>query len=1805
MIHHLLSFVSEIPELSQEKTILFISFKKLIQDPVTDLNDKRILLETSLLASTMNELGYSCTSSLEILNDVFNQFQNTSEQDIGQVVGMMCSTYSSLEDTTKSNFYHSIQEVWKNEKREILKLNSWNTEVFTNFIKKKYPNLKNIIKYLDYQGFKLKDQKGFALLTSIQRKLDDKSFPIDSIIGELWNNRKGQLSIISFAIEAPPDIINFGQSQRKVFIADPSIKKSYGPWISLDLIETLLNIGEGDKKVKKLFESPLKQYPEHMLYGIAQSNTQNILLQKELLHFIFHLFVKSHKNSYTVLQNFLNLNQNLFIIMISETFIKNPSSIRTILDIGQNLKCISLIVENTKYFKFALELGILASKRDHIHLEHWLKNSIQKYRDQFVQEMILFLQSKQDLSQEVSSIFLKSISQYFVQFKKTINPELIQEIQNLIQGQEIQDVQSTTEYQIPQEIEKKASVFFEDIFSKKITVEDAISTMLTLKSSQKQEDQELYSCMIHNLFDEYRFFEQYPIQELQIVGKLFGSIIQNSVIHSKTLRYALIYVLQALSNPNNTKMYLFGTCALNEFKSSISEWPQFCLHLKKLHHLMNSNQEIALIVNKTVEENSPKDIQEIKQAQLAKGVQLEENVRNINAYNVKTPDSSPMKRNVHTPSQESETNWNTDKENSFSFSMDISTIQQNEKGVEILVPDEKTMDKIHFIINNISLNNMNEKCNEFKGMIKNEQYYGYLASYIVVNRVSIEPNFHSLYKKFIETLNIKILDEYILKYTFSSVKKLLESDRITSSISDSERSLLKNLGSWLGLITIGNNKPILKKDLDLKQLILDAYENGRMIAILPFIAKIMNSCAISKVIKPPNPWVMGIISLLVEIHKIQRLKLNLKFEIEMLCKKLKLNINEIETKDQLQGKEFKVKPNPDLVPEKDKQEQPKQEKEEKLKIKEIPEIPLGFTELKNLVKINETIQLFQEYPQLKILVPVSIDRSLREIIAPFVKRSVTIACRTTLELVSKDFAIQEDDHQMKKVALSMVQNLSANLAMVTCKDPLRFSIETRLGNLLQSAIIGDANQQIEKAVQIISSDNLDIACAFVEKAAKEKAIMDMNESLNNELEQRKKSHKVLLPNQIKNYNIPEDLIHLNAIQVYEEFKDIKQMVIPEEKSIDTLDKLFILIDEFLEKEVKMIEKNPSSAVEVQKKLLSYSSTIQSICSKYENCNLVTQRFMKKLFESDSRLVSEYYAFLLKSIKDKVYKLIFNIWDSWPIEKKLNKDIIIELLRHELISFQDFDQNMVKEENPKTFEYLYPIIKSEQKILTLLPKITEMMKQNRNEINDENKLSQLKNYFLEWCNIIQTPGSEEKALKYIQNLQKTMIKNENDFEIFCKVILEFSIEGFHQQPKTTMNKNNVEQRTPREVLFRRLDCFSELIFYLLKLSKNQISLFTKMIQVSIQSIQKEHQEKLEEFNQRPYFRFLSNILIDINELENQELKLNFLMIFSNALFEISPIQYPGFCCSWIELMSHRTLMPKLLFSKGESQFHKLLIVLFTFLEPHLKKGELTQSITIIYRGTLKILLVLLHDFSEFLCKYHFSLCDVLPTTCIQMRNLILSAFPRHMKLPDPFTPNLIVDKLPEINQSPIILSNYISGIEKIKDSLDDYLKNRKPSTFLTELKSKLMIGDQYNIPMINSLVLYIGEKAIGNKTPAMEIFSKLILEMDAEGRYYLLNAFANQLRYPNSHTRYFSCVILYLFLEVKLEDNPELIQEQITRVLLERLIVNRPHPWGLLITFIELVKNPRYNFWKKNFIHCATEIERLFENVGKSCMQKSE
>ena len=117
--------------------------------------------------------------------------------------------------------------------------------------------------------------------------------------------------------------------------------------------------------------------------------------------------------------------------------------------------------------------------------------------------------------------------------------------------------------------------------------------------------------------------------------------------------------------------------------------------------------------------------------------------------------------------------------------------------------------------------------------------------------------------------------------------------------------------------------------------------------------------------------------------------------------------------------------------------------------------------------------------------------------------------------------------------------------------------------------------------------------------------------------------------------------------------------------------------------------------------------------------------------------------------------------------------------------------------------------------------------------------------------------------------------------------------------------------------------------------------------------------------------------------------------------------------------------------------------------------------------MRVLLVLLHDFPEFLCDYHYAFCDVIPPNCIQMRNLILSAFPHNMRLPDPFTPNLKVDRLSEIAQAPRVMTNFVNMIQPatFKKDLESYLKTRAPVTFLSELRSSLQVFQYYFVKII--------------------------------------------------------------------------------------------------------------------------------------------
>lgn len=69
-----------------------------------------------------------------------------------------------------------------------------------------------------------------------------------------------------------------------------------------------------------------------------------------------------------------------------------------------------------------------------------------------------------------------------------------------------------------------------------------------------------------------------------------------------------------------------------------------------------------------------------------------------------------------------------------------------------------------------------------------------------------------------------------------------------------------------------------------------------------------------------------------------------------------------------------------------------------------------------------------------------------------VDRSIKIAMTTCEQIVRKDFALDSEESHMRVAAHHMMRNLTAGMAMITCREPLLMSIATNLKNSFAAAL---------------------------------------------------------------------------------------------------------------------------------------------------------------------------------------------------------------------------------------------------------------------------------------------------------------------------------------------------------------------------------------------------------------------------------------------------------------------------------------------------------------------------------------------------------------------------------------------------------------------------------------------------------------------------------------------------------------------------------------------------------------------------------
>uniref|UniRef100_A0A3Q1AGF5 CCR4-NOT transcription complex subunit 1 n=1 Tax=Amphiprion ocellaris TaxID=80972 RepID=A0A3Q1AGF5_AMPOC len=1472
------------------------------------------------------------------------------------------------------------------------------------------------------------------------------------------------------------------------------------------------------------------------------------------------------------------------------------------------------------------------------------------------------------------------------------------------------------------EIDDEANSYFQRIYNHPphptMSVDEVLEMLQRFKDSTIKREREVFNCMLRNLFEEYRFFPQYPDKELHITACLFGGIIEKGLVTYMALGLALRYVLEALRKPYGSKMYYFGIAALDRFKNRLKDYPQYCQHLASIAHFLQFPHHLQEYIEYGQQSRDPPvkmqgsittpgslalaQVQAQAQSQQPAGLKAPQPGQPSTLVTTTTTTTTVAKTTTIT--RPTPSSFKKDVPPSINTTNIDTLLVATDQTERIVEPPENVQEKIAFIFNNLSQSNMTQKVEELKETVK-EEFMPWVSQYLVMKRVSIEPNFHSLYSNFLDTLKNPEFVKMVLNETYRNIKVLLTSDKAAANFSD--RSLLKNLGHWLGMITLAKNKPILYTDLEVKSLLLEAYVKGQqeLLYVVPFVAKVLESSLRSMVFRPQNPWTMAIMNVLAELHQEHDLKLNLKFEIEVLCKNLSLDINDLKPGNLLKDKE-KLKSLEEQLSAPKKEAKPP---EEMLPVSTTappstqaattttctttgPPTPqfsyhdinvYALAGLAPHININVNIPLLQAHPQLKQCVRQSVERAVQELVHPVVDRSIKIAMTTCEQIIRKDFALDSEESRMRVAAHHMMRNLTAGMAMITCREPLLMSIATNLKNSFAAALRAPTPQQremMEEAAARIAQDNCELACCFIQKTAVEKAGPEMDKRLATEFELRKHARQegrrycdpVVLTYQAE--RMPEQIrlkvggVDPKQLAVYEEFarnvpgflpsndlsqptgflaQPMKQQAWATDDVAQIYDKCMADLEQHLHAIPPALAMNPLT--QALRSLLEAVALARNSRDGIAALGLL-QKAVEGLLDAtsgaDADLLLRYrecHLLVLKALQDgRAYgpqwcnKQITRCLIECRDEYKYNVEAVELLIRNHLVNMQQYDlhlaQSMENGLHYMAVAFAMQLVKlllvDERSVSHVteadlfhtietlmrtcahsranapegLPQLMDVVRSNyeamidrahggpnfmmhsgisqASEYDDPPGLREKAEYLLrEWVNLYHSAAAGRDSTKAFsafvgQMHQQGILKTDDLITRFFRLCTEMCVEISYRAQAEQQHNPAASAAIIRAKCYHNLDAFVRLIALLVKHSGEatntvtKINLLNKVLGIVVGVLIQDHDVRQTEFQQLPYHRIFIMLLLELNAPEHVLETINFqtLTAFCNTFHILRPTKAPGFVYAWLELISHRIFIARMLAhtpqQKGWPMYAQLLIDLFKYLAPFLRNVELNKPMQILYKGTLRVLLVLLHDFPEFLCDYHYGFCDVIPPNCIQLRNLILSAFPRNMRLPDPFTPNLKVDMLSEINIAPRILTNFTGVMpSQFKKDLDSYLKTRSPVTFLSELRSNLQVsnepGNRYNIQLINALVLYVGTQAIAHihnkgSTPSMstithsahmDIFQNLAVDLDTEGRYLFLNAIANQLRYPNSHTHYFSCTMLYLFAEA----NTEAIQEQITRL----------------------------------------------------------
>lgn len=441
---------------------------------------------------------------------------------------------------------------------------------------------------------------------------------------------------------------------------------------------------------------------------------------------------------------------------------------------------------------------------------------------------------------------------------------------------------ASTDSLFPEDVENDATEFFKKMYVDGHTAA-AIATMTRLLKSTNARDRQLYACIVNIMFDESSAIACYPRKELQLFAALYGQMIAKELLPPNQQQRAWGLLLPAIVKPGNYAVEEYGVIALEQIKPRLADWPQFGRALRHIKDLDYSVPGIMAAINRGIKQEET-----VKAAESSERAPSPSSPNNCNLPMIDPAIVSVSRADAGAGTPAATAASAANSVASKFHTHDIGTLLTNRT---VTAPPRVIQEQMNFLIGNTDVHKLGSNARELSQLLRPE-YFEYFADYLVVKRAALEPNYHSMYIELVGKLQSKDLDRALRAATIAAVKRLLASEKIRSD--SSERVLLRNLGSWLGSITLEKSIPILHHDLSFKDLLCQGLREGKLIPVVSFMTRVLNSCAKSRFFCCPNPWTMGQLCLLLNMYHLKHLKITLRFEVELICKNLNITLPEVD-----------------------------------------------------------------------------------------------------------------------------------------------------------------------------------------------------------------------------------------------------------------------------------------------------------------------------------------------------------------------------------------------------------------------------------------------------------------------------------------------------------------------------------------------------------------------------------------------------------------------------------------------------------------------------------------------------------------------------------------------------------------------------------------------------------------------------------------------------------------------------------------------------------------------------------------------